>query len=325
MGHLQQGAWRTGAVDTSRTGGEYIRAASQFRDWITTDGSSRFPAESGRYHLYVSLACPWAHRTLIFRKLKQLEAVISVTEVEPVNHDQGWEFGTEHGGQTDPLYGARYLHELYARARPDYSGRVTVPMLWDKRSNTIVNNESSEIIRLLNSAFNAYTSVREDYYPARLRAEIDEVNAWVYDDINNGAYRAGFAGNQAVYEAAIKRLFGALDRLERRLSTHRYLVGNTITEADWRLFPTLIRFDAVYVTHFKCNLRRIEDYPNIANYVRDLYQAPGVAETVNFDHIKRHYFMSHPQLNPSRLVPVGPLLDFSRPHDRARFISDPVG
>jgi putative glutathione S-transferase len=349
--------------------GEFVRAESQFRRWVTADGSSGFKAEPGRYHLYVSLACPWAHRTLIFRKLKQLEDVISVTVVDPVNRDQGWEFSDAAGCGPDPLYGARFLHELYTRAEPAYSGRVTVPMLWDKHTHTIVNNESSEIIRMLNSAFDAFTPVKRDYYPAPLRPEIDAVNAWVYDTINNGVYTAGFAGTQPVYEAAVTRLFAALDELEARLGRARYLVGkaaiaptqmsgrtsgasrasvsargpadvqdarmprrpgmagsgldsigDTLTEADWRLFPTLVRFDAVYVTHFKCNLRRIADYPNISNYVRDLYQVPGVAGTVDLDHIKRHYFLSHTHLNPGRLVPLGPELDFSRPHDRARFL-----
>jgi putative glutathione S-transferase len=299
--------------------GEFVRAESQFRHWITADGSSGFAAEPDRYHLYVSLACPWAHRTMIFRKLKHLEEVISVTVVDPVNRDQGWEFSDAAGCGPDPLYGARFLHELYTRAAPAYSGRVTVPMLWDKHTHTIVNNESSEIIRMLNSAFNAFTPVKDDYYPAPLRPAIDAVNAWVYDGINDGVYKAGFAGNQAVYEAAVTRLFAALDELEARLARTRYLVGSTLTEADWRLFPTLIRFDAVYVTHFKCNLRRLAGYPNISNYVRDLYQVPGVAATLDLDHIKRHYFLSHTQLNPSRIVPLGPVLDFSGPHDRARF------
>jgi putative glutathione S-transferase len=336
MGYLLQGTWHDGWYDTRKTGGEaadgtslsrgprlgpigeFVRTESQFRRWVTADGSSGFKAEPDRYHLYVSLACPWAHRTLIFRKLKQLEEVLAVTVVDPVNRDQGWEFSDAAGCGPDPLYGARYLHELYTRAEPAYSGRVTVPMLWDKRAHTVVNNESSEIIRMLNSAFNAFTPVKRDYYPAPLRPEIDAVNAWVYDSINNGVYKAGFAGNQPVYEAAVARLFAALDELESRLGHTRYLVGAALTEADWRLFPTLVRFDAVYVSHFKCNLRRIADYPNISGYVRDLYQVPGVAATVDLDHIKRHYFMSHTHLNPSRIVPLGPELDFSGPHDRAR-------
>lgn len=319
MGYLLRGVWHDGWYDTRKTGGEFVRAESQFRRWVTADGSSGFKAEPGRYHLYVSLACPWAHRTLIFRRLKRLEDVVGVTVVDPVNRDQGWEFSNTAGCAPDPLYGARYLHELYTRADPAYSGRVTVPMLWDRRTHTIVNNESSEIIRMLNSAFDAFTPVKDDFYPAPLRAEIDAVNAWVYDNINNGVYRAGFAGTQRAYEVAVTRLFAALDELEARLGRTRYLVGGALTEADWRLFPTLIRFDAVYVTHFKCNLRRIADYPNISNYVRDLYQVPGVAGTVNLDHIKRHYFTSHTHLNPGRIVPLGPELDFSCPHDRARF------
>jgi len=319
MGYLQQGVWHDGWYDTSKTAGEFVRAESQFRGFITADGSSGFRAEPGRYHLYVSLACPWAHRTIIYRKLKQLEDVISMSVVDPVMSEQGWMFTDGEGGTPDSVNGSTYLHQVYTRALPDYSGRVTVPVLWDKQTRTIVNNESSEIIRMLDGEFNAFTSVKTDFYPAALRDEIDAINAFVYERINNGVYKAGFAGSQRVYESAVKRLFDALDEIETRLERTRYLLGDSITEADWRLLPTLLRFDAVYVTHFKCNLKRIEDYPNLSHYVRDLYQQPGVAGTVNLDHIKRHYFLSHRHLNPSGIVPLGPLLDFSRAHDRDRF------
>lgn len=315
MGYLIKGEWHEGWYDTSKTAGEFIRADSQFRDSVTANGASGYPAEAGRYHLYVSLACPWAHRTLIFRKLKKLEDVISVSVVDPVITEGGWAF---RDGFTDTVNGFAFLREVYTRANPDYSGRVTVPVLWDMRTQRIVNNESAEIIRMLNSEFNTFTPVKTDFYPAALRREIDAVNAFVYERINNGVYKAGFAGSQRVYESAVTRLFAALDEIETRLGKSRYLAGDTLTEADWRLFPTLIRFDAVYVAHFKCNLKRIEDYPNLSNYLRDLYQVPGIAETVNFDHIKRHYFMSHRHLNPSGLVPKGPILDFSTAHDRDR-------
>ncbi|MBI3778038.1 MAG: glutathione S-transferase family protein [Gammaproteobacteria bacterium] len=315
MGYLIKGEWHEGWYDTSKTAGEFIRADSQFRDSVTANGASGYPAEAGRYHLYVSLACPWAHRTLIFRKLKKLEDVISVSVVDPVITEGGWAF---RDGFTDTVNGFAFLREVYTRANPDYSGRVTVPVLWDMRTQRIVNNESAEIIRMLNSEFNTFTPVKTDFYPAALRREIDAVNAFVYERINNGVYKAGFAGSQRVYESAVTRLFAALDEIETRLGKSRYLAGDTLTEADWRLFPTLIRFDAVYVAHFKCNLKRIEDYPNLSNYLRDLYQVPGIAETVNFDHVKRHYFMSHRHLNPSGLVPKGPILDFSTAHDRDR-------
>ncbi|HSW53111.1 MAG TPA: glutathione S-transferase family protein, partial [Sulfuricaulis sp.] len=274
--------------------------------------------EAGRYHLYVSLACPWAHRTIIYRKLKQLESVITMSVVDPVVTEGGWAF---RDGFTDAVNGWAFLREAYLRSQSDYSGRVTVPVLWDKQTRRIVNNESAEIIRMLNSEFNAFTAVKTDFYPAALRREIDEINAFVYERINNGVYKAGFAGSQRVYESAVTRLFAALDEIETRLGQSRYLAGNTLTEADWRLFTTLIRFDAVYVAHFKCNLRRIEDYPNLSNYLRDLYQVPGIAETVDFDHIKRHYFMSHRHLNPSGLVPKGPILDYSTAHNRARLMA----
>lgn len=319
MGYLNKGEWHEGWYDTSKTAGEFIRAESRFRDTVTADGASGFPAEAGRYHLYVSLACPWAHRTLIFRKLKKLEGVISVSMVDPVITEGGWAF---RNGFSDAVNGFAYLREAYIRTEPAYSGRVTVPVFWDKKTGRIVNNESSEIIRMLNREFDAFTSVKTDYYPVALRQEIDSVNAFVYDRINNGVYKAGFAGSQRVYESAVARLFEALDEIEARLGTTRFLVGDAPTEADWRLFPTLIRFDAVYVAHFKCNLRRIEDYPHLSNYLRDLYQVPGVAETVDFEHIKQHYFMSHRHLNPSGLVPKGPLLDYSTAHERERFTSN---
>ncbi|MHB8742931.1 MAG: glutathione S-transferase family protein [Sulfuricaulis sp.] len=319
MGYLREGRWHDGWYDTSQTAGEFIRQESQFRRFVTTDGAGGFRAEPGRYHLYVSLACPWAQRTMILRRLKRLEEAISISIVDPVMSDQGWAFTGAAGSTADTVNGATHLHQIYTRAQPDYSGRVTVPVLWDKHRRTIVNNESSEILRMLNSAFDALTSVKTDYYPPAWRKEIDTINALIYEQINNGVYRVGFAGSQRVYEGAVKQLFGALDELEKHLNQTRYLVGNSITEADWRLLPTLLRFDAVYFTHFKCNLKRIEDYPNLANYIRDLYQVPGVSETVNLDHIKRHYYLSHRHLNPSGIVPLGPLLDFGRPHNRDRF------
>ena len=321
MGYLQNGVWHQGWYDTSNTGGEFVRGESSFRGGITADGSSGYRAESNRYHLYVSLACPWAHRTLIFRRLMRLEEVISVSVVHPHMGENGWEFNEGDACTTDTLNGFQYLYQAYLKANPNYAGRVTVPVLWDKQTHTIVNNESSEIIRILNSAFEAFTTVKDDYYPERLRAEIDRINAFVYDNINNGVYRCGFAGNQRAYERAFDHLFVALDELEARLGQQHYLVGSDSTEADWRLFTTLVRFDAVYYSHFKCNLRRMEDYSNLSNYLRELYQFPGVSETVNLDHIKRHYYGSHTHLNPSGIVPKGPALDFRRPHDRDRFVA----
>ncbi len=320
MGYLDHGMWRDGWYDTAKTGGEFVRPESRFRQRVTADGTSGHPAERERYHLYVSLACPWAHRTLVFRKLKQLEDAISVSVVEPVMSDQGWAFSA---ALPDHVNGFSYLHQLYTRTQADYSGRVVVPVLWDKHRSCIVNNESSEIIRMLNSDFAPAGANAADYYPAPLRAEIDELNGFVYGDVNNGVYRCGFAGTQQAYEAAVKRLFAALDALDARLARSRFLVANTLTEADWRLFTTLVRFDAVYYGHFKCNLRRIEDYPNLSGYLGDLYQTPGIAETVNLDHVKRHYYMSHPHINPNRIVPLGPPLDFERPHGRERLSGDP--
>lgn len=312
MGYLQDGKWIDGPRPIDKDG-DFKRQAAQFRKQVTADGSSGFPAEADRYHLYICLACPWAHRTLIFRKLKKLEDVVSLSVVAPVSTREGWAFDDEH---PDRLHGFHHMHQVYTRARPDYSGRVTVPVLWDKEGNTIVNNESSEIIRMFNSEFAEFTDDRTDYYPTRLRSEIDAVNALVYECVNNGVYRCGFATTQTAYERAFDRLFTALDELEARLSRQRYLAGDVITEADWRLFTTLIRFDAVYVGHFKCNLRRIDDYHNLSNYLRELYQVPGIAETVDVEEYKRHYYLSHPNINPTGIVPVGPALDFTRPHDR---------
>ena len=317
MGHLENGAWREGR-DARTVNGEFVRRDSQFRDRVTADGSSGYPAAAGRYHLYVSTACPWAHRTLIFRKLKGLEQAISLSIVDPVIVDQGWAFRAGAGCVPDTVNGFHHLHQVYTRARPEYTGRVSVPVLWDKQRGVIVNNESSEIIRMLNGEFGAHAGSHEDYYPKALRGEIDAVNKVVYENINNGVYRCGFATTQEAYERAFDALFAALDQMEARLDRSRYLTGDRLTEADWRLFPTLVRFDAVYHGHFKCNLRRIGDYPNLSNYVRDLYQVPGIAETVDLDHIKRHYYASHLHINPTGIVPRGPALDFSAPHDRAR-------
>ena len=322
-GMLIDGVWKTEWHDTRSTGGRFNRTEPKFRNWVTPDGSpgpsgsGGFKAERGRYHLYVSLACPWAHRTVLFRKLKGLEDVISMTEVEPLMGDEGWQFGPD--ADLDTVNGKQKLNQIYLLTDPRYTGRVSVPVLWDKERRTIVNNESPEIIRMLNSAFDAFTNNRTDYYPAELRGEIDAVNALVFKNVNNGVYRCGFASTQEAYEEAFLDLCGTLDQLEARLSRQRYLAGGAITEADWRLFTTLLRFDAVYVGHFKCNLRRIADYPNLSNYLRDLYQVPGVAETVNMDHIKRHYYGSMRNLNPGGIVPLGPALDFEAKHDRARF------
>jgi putative glutathione S-transferase len=325
MGLLVDGVWQDKWYDTAKTGGRFERQAASFRNWVTRDGSpgptgtGGFKAERGRYHLYVALACPWAHRTLIFRKLKRLEDVISVSVVSYHMGPEGWTFDPESGSTGDAVNGKARLSEVYLVADPRYSGRVTVPTLWDKERRTIVNNESSEIIRMLNSAFDALTDADADFYPAALRPEIDRVNALVYPAINNGVYRTGFATTQAAYEEAFRTLFAALDQIDERLAATRYLVGNALTEADWRLFTTLVRFDAVYVGHFKCNLRRIADYPNLSNYLRDLYQVAGVAETVNMEHIKRHYYGSQTRINPTGIVALGPELDFAAPHDRARF------
>lgn len=309
-------------MKTNRNG-EFVRWESGFRNWVTPDGSpgpsgdGGFRAEPGRYHLYVSYACPWAHRTLIVRALKGLEDLISVSVVHPVMPPESWVFGDYPGATPDPVHGYEKLHQLYAHAAPGFDGVVTVPVLYDKARETIVNNESSEIIRMLNSAFDACGRADLDLYPEALRADIDAVNDLVYDNINNGVYRAGFATSQSAYEAAFDALFATLDELEARLATQRYLVGGRITEADWRLFTTLVRFDAVYHGHFKCNLRRIVDYPSLWASTRELYQMPGVAETVRMDHIKLHYYASHTAINPTGIVPKGPALDFLAPHGRA--------
>jgi len=311
MGLLVDGQWHDQWYDTSKSDGRFVRAESQFRCAI---GGPEFPAEAGRYHLYVSLACPWAHRALIFRKLKGLEEMIGLSVVHPHMLDQGWAFDP-----AEPLYGFTHAHQLYSKADAHYSGRVTVPVLWDKKSESIVCNESAEIIRMFNSAFDGLTGNTADYYPEDLRADIDAINAFVYDKVNNGVYKCGFATEQGAYEEAYDALFSALDELESRLSGQRYLVGNQITEADWRLFTTLFRFDAVYFGHFKCNRNRIADMPNLWGYLRDLYQQPGIAETVDFKHIKQHYYYSHESINPTRIVPKGPELDFTETHDRGRF------
>ena len=325
MGLLVDGVWRDEQHTERTKGGRFLRPSTRFRNWVTEDGApgpsgeGGFAAARGRYHLYVAHACPWAHRTVIMRMLKGLEQVVSLSVVEPLYGPHGWRFGASPGTIPDSVNGASELAEIYLRADPRYSGRVSVPVLWDKERRTIVNNESAEIIRMLNGAFGRFTNVRTDYYPAPLRAEIDRVNALVYENVNNGVYRAGFASSQEAYEEAFRALFAALDELEQRLSSRRYLVGPELTEADWRLFTTLVRFDAVYYGHFKCNLRRIVDYPNLSNYLRDLYQQGGIAATVNMDHIKRHYYGSQRHVNPTGIVPLGPALDFSAPHDRGRF------
>ena len=321
MGLLVEGRWQAGGRDARQTGGRFVRQDAQFRDWISADGSSGFAAQPGRYHLYVSFACPWAHRTLIFRTLKGLKAAIEVSVVHPFMGDDGWSFAAGQGVVPDPLNGAEFMRDVYLAAAPRYSGRCSVPVLWDKERQTIVSNESSEIIRMFNSAFDALIPAAEaalDFYPEEMRGEIDRINTEVYDNLNNGVYKCGFATTQEAYEEALTAVFGTLERLEEVLGRQRYLAGGRITEADWRLFATLVRFDAVYVGHFKCNLKRIEDYPNLSHYLRELYQLPGVAPTVNLDHIKRHYYQSHATVNPTGIVPAGPELDFSRPHDRGR-------
>lgn len=322
MGLLIDGKWHDQWYDTSASGGRFIRSESQFRNWITADGSpgpsgeGGFPAEPGRYHLYVSLACPWAHRALIMRALKGLEDMISISAVHWLMREDGWTFTPGPGVIPDDLNDAAFLHQVYTAAQPDYSGRVTVPILWDKQRRTIVNNESSEIIRMLTTAFDAVGARPGDYYPADLRAEIDAVNTRVYDGFNNGVYKAGFATSQAAYDEAVTGVFETLDWLEERLSRQRYLVGGQLTEADIRLFTTLVRFDEVYHGHFKCNQRRIVDYPNVWGFTREMFQLPGVAATVNMEHIKRHYYESHQTINPTGVVPVGPDPDFTAPHGR---------
>ncbi|HHK8461889.1 TPA: glutathione S-transferase family protein [Vibrio parahaemolyticus] len=311
MGKLVEGIWHDVWYDTKANGGKFVREDAGFRDWIKNDLEAVFQPESGRYHLYVSLACPWAHRTLIFRKLKGLEPHIDVTVVCPDMLSQGWQMGLP-----EPLFGHTRMHQIYTQAKPNYTGRVTVPVLWDKKTNTIVSNESSEIIRMFNSVFNDLTGNHDDYYPEALRGVIDEWNDYIYPNVNNGVYRCGFATSQEAYEEAFESLFSALDKIDGHLATHRYLAGNKITEADWRLFTTLVRFDAVYVGHFKCNKQRIADYVNIQGYLKELYQIDGIADTTDFYHIKRHYYFSHTGINPTQVVPKGPDLDFSSPHQR---------
>ncbi|WP_416899889.1 MAG: glutathione S-transferase family protein [Minwuia sp.] len=317
MGLLEDGIWR----DTARkpgSKGEFVRVAAQLRNWITPDGKGdgEFPAELGRYHLYVSYACPWAHRTLIFRQLKGLADHIGFSVVSPLMLNNGWEFTEWDGATGDRANGLNYMHQIYTKNIADYSGRCSVPVLWDTKTDSIVSNESSEIIRMLNSAFDGLTGNNEDFYPEDLRNEIDLVNERVYETVNNGVYRSGFAQSQDSYEEAVTALFDTIDWLEERLSQQRYLCGDRITEADWRLFPTMIRFDHVYHGHFKCNIRRLIDYPNLFGHTRELYQWPGVKETVNMDHIRWHYYYSHPWVNPTRVVSVGPDIDFDAPHGR---------
>lgn len=310
MGLLVDGKWQEKWYDTKKSGGKFKRQDSIFTNTIAPDG--QFQPETGRYHLYVSLACPWAHRTLILRRLKELQEHISVSVVHPDMLGQGWQFADAANAfaaaTEDHLYGAKYMHQIYTRAVPDVTTRVTVPVLWDKKTQQIVNNESAQIVRILNSAFNTITGNQDDYYPQALRADIDDINEFVYHNINNGVYKAGFATTQEAYSEAVQALFSALDKVEGILAERRYLTGDTITEADWRLFTTLVRFDAVYVGHFKCNLRRIEDYPNMSNYLRELYQYPGIKDTVNMEHIKRHYYFSHTMINPTQVISEGPEL-----------------
>ncbi|GAA5214470.1 glutathione S-transferase family protein [Corallincola platygyrae] len=338
MGFLSDGQWHNKWYDTKASNGKFVRDTSRFRNWVTKDGSagpsgdSGFRAESGRYRLYVSLACPWAHRTLLYRQLKGLTEHIDVVVVEPHMLSNGWEFagapdfGGHHiaGADREPGYGLHYLYQLYLKSDPQAHGRVTVPVLWDKQTETIVSNESSEIIRMLNSAFDEITGNTLDFYPEPLRNKIDETNAWVYDRINNGVYKTGFATTQAAYEEAFADLFDALDMVDEILGKQRYLVssegsGDQITEADWRLFTTLIRFDSVYVGHFKTNKRKIDEFKHIPGYLRELYQQPGVAETVNMEHIKQHYYFSHDTINPTRVVPLGPDVDYTTAHGRGNF------
>jgi len=320
MGLLVDGVWTDQWYDTKSSGGRFVRKDASFRNWITADGSpgpsgkGDFKAEAGRYHLFVSYACPWAHRTLIFRKLMGLEDVITLSAVQPLMLENGWEFP-----EAEPLTGAKYAWNIYAKADPAYTGRATVPILWDKTRETIVSNESSEIIRMFNSGFNGLTGSTLDFYPEDLREEIDTINERIYHTINNGVYKSGFATTQDAYEEAVEALFESLDFVEGILGSNRYLTGNRLTEADWRLFTTLVRFDAVYVGHFKCNIRRIVDYPNLSNYLLELYQTPGVAETVDMATIKQHYYGSHESVHPTRIVPVGPELDFLKQHHRGRF------
>jgi putative glutathione S-transferase len=318
MGLIVNGKWLDQWYDTKSSKGDFQRQESRFRHIISNDKDNQYRPEAGRYHLYISLACPWAHRTLIFRALKGLKKFISVSVVNAEMLENGWEFG-EKG---DPIHHFDYVYQLYLKAAPDYQGRVTVPILWDKKTQTIVNNESSEIIRILNTAFNDLTGDQSDYYPSDLQTQIDDINQHIYHTINNGVYRAGFATTQQAYEKAYIELFDSLDELETKLAKQRYLVGNTITEADWRLFTTLIRFDAVYHGHFKCNRNKLSEFHHISNYLRELYQVPGIAETVDLEYTKRHYYASHKTINPTLIVPLGPVQQFDLHHDRDRVYQD---
>lgn len=304
--------------DEQSEDGAFKRQADRFRQWVTADGGSGYPAVPDRYHLYVSLACPWAHRTIITRKLKQLEGVIGMTVVDPVRDERGWAFREGPGHSLDPINGFHFLLEAYTATDPQYRGRVTVPVLWDKETKRIVTNSDDDLMRMFNSEFNRFTQSTIDLYPKDLQGHIEELNTFIYENINDGVYRAGFATSQQVYEQAVRRLFDALDQLNARLANQRYLFGPRYVETDWRLFVTLLRFDAVYHGHFKCNIRRIIDYPNLFGYLKDLYQTDGVAETVNFDHIKRHYYVTHDDINPTRIVPLGPDQDLTTPHNRER-------
>ncbi|QBX33347.1 glutathione S-transferase family protein [Paracoccus liaowanqingii] len=323
MGQLVEGVWKDEWYDTDSTGGEFKRDTSKFRNWVTADGRAGptgeggFAAASGRYHLYVSHACPWAHRTMIFRALKGLEEHVEVSVVHPEMLKEGWEFRTDFDGVTgDRQFGLDYLRQVYLKTDPKMSGRVTVPILWDRETGRIVSNESADIIRMFNSAFDEVTGNRDDYWPEALRDRIAEVNDRVYDTVNNGVYKAGFATSQEAYDKAVHPLFDSLDWIEGLLADHRYLTGDRITEADWRLFTTILRFDAVYHTHFKCNLQRVIDYPNLWAWARELYQWPGVAGTVHADHFTRHYYFSHDMINPNRIIPIGPRIDWTEPHNR---------
>lgn len=328
MGMLVDGQWHDVWYDTKKSKGRFVRSEAQFRNWITADGSAGpsgkagFKAEPNRYHLYVSLACPWAHRVLIYRKLKGLEDMLPLSAVNAFMGAEGWTFEPGPGVIPDPINNAKRIYEIYLAADPHYSGRATVPIVWDKKQHTIVSNESAEIIRMLNSAFDEVGANDLDFYPAPLRDEIDELNDYIYPNLNNGVYMSGFATTQEAYAEAVTRVFEALDMLEARLATRRYLTGPTVTEADWRAFTTLVRFDPVYFGHFKCNVRRIVDYPNLWGYLRDLYQYPGVAETVDIEYCKRHYYGSHETVNPHRIVPVGPAIDYSTPHGREHLSAD---
>jgi putative glutathione S-transferase len=314
-GAFVEGEWKT-ERQWQNTDGRFVRSTTSFRDWVTSDESSGFPAEAGRYHLYVAWACPWAHRTAIMRTLKGLEDAVGISAVGTFMGEDGWAFYDEPGVIADTVNGAHYLREVYAKADPDYTGRVTTPVLWDKKTGTIVNNESREIVRMLDTEFGEFATTDADFFPEGLRDDIDATIDAIYEPVNNGVYRSGFASNQEAYEEAVTEVFDALDHWEDVLASRRYLCGNRITEADWCIFPTLVRFDSVYHGHFKCNLRRIVDYPNLWGYLKDLYQQPGVSGTVNMDHIKKHYYESHESINPTRIVPKGPILDFTEAHDR---------